>query len=244
MLEGEIGTEFGVVRVFGRFRDFSNDRPLVLILRGAFPGHTQLFDFPGRLTGADVLIGDLPGMDGAPWVEPVDLAAFARLWDAAMRSGFPGRAHLVVGVSLGAVVAARMESPAALVAVDPAMSPTGMKPLTLALPGLLPKRSPEERRWATVVFAEGADYREALMACRKPGVVLIGEREWKEGRLRSLVSPSDAVMLASHPTLSLHRVERAGHNLPRDAAEELAAAILGQLDNLTAVGRAAHGRPD
>jgi pimeloyl-ACP methyl ester carboxylesterase len=225
MLVGDIATPFGPARIFGHLRNLSPTRPLVLLLRGAFPGHTQMFDLPGRLTEADVLIGDLPGMDGSPVLRPLTLENFAAFWDAAMRSGFGHRPFVLAGVSAGGVVGSMMQTPAALVALDPPMSAKGMLPLIRNLTPFLEGRTEADREWAQAILHAEADYRDAVLSSRLPGLVLAGNRVRVGERLRSLISPDDLALLAAHPTLRLKVIPQAGHNLPRDAPDAVVSAI-------------------
>jgi pimeloyl-ACP methyl ester carboxylesterase len=132
---------------------------------------------------------------------------------------------VVVGVSIGAVVAAQMAKAGAILALDPAISPAGMRPLTQALPQLFERISSDQKRWVEAIFAPEADYRAAFMACRTLGVALVGERPWVEGRMRSLVSLDDVELLRTHPTIRVQQVAGAGHNLPRDAPHVVIEAI-------------------
>lgn len=237
-----IATSLGVVPVTGRLGAFEPSRPLVFVIRGAYPDPTSMHRLPDLLPEADVALVDLPGMHSAFFAEQ-GVEAFARGYDEVLAGRFPGRRTVALGLSTGALAALAMRSPERLVLMEPPLE-------TGALWSFLPRLAREAQRttlgearaWIDAVFGvtadgvDGRDYRPLLTACRKPGVVMIGGVPLDPPRdldhEPSYVTADAIGLVIRHPTLKLAVVGGVGHNIIVDGGP----AILNTLrQNLAAL---------
>lgn len=218
-------TAHGPVVVRGDLGSFSTERPLLLLIRGAFPIETQFLRLGEHFPHADYAICDLPGMHSPFFAEP-SVAAFAAGFDEVLALAFGTRLVNILGLSLGGVVALAMRSPQvrAVIAVDPPLSTAHLWPMRQDLERGA-QISPQLRAWIWGLFGvDGAkqverDYAFVLDGQRPPTRVLLASDplmpEREVTRMPSLVGERDRALYASRP-ISLLTVMDTGHNIARD----------------------------
>ena len=234
MTEGRVfDTSRGPILVHGRLDDFRAGRPLLVMIRGAFPEIDQMVELGARFPQADFAWWDLPGMHSPAFAES-SVAGFARAMDEAIDLAFPGRPVNVLGLSIGGTVALHLRNPfvRAVVACDPPLSTGGLWPIRdrFRLQGRAGFAD-----WVWALFGiddEGVvnrDYRAALEGLHRPVRVLLGadplEPERPTPRTPSLVSREDRALYAAHKGVDVLVVEGAGHNIPRDGQPAILSSL-------------------
>jgi hypothetical protein len=224
-------TTLGTVPVWGRFDTFDRSRPLLLVIRGFTPDPSQLVSMPDRLPGADVMLASLPGLH-SPGLADVSLAAFSRAFDEVADA--LGRAVVVLGVSLGGLVALGLRSAwvRSVVALDPPLSSAALWPIADQF-----EASGVGAEWLRAVCGVGVpepvSYRGALDGLRVPALVLLGGEphgpRLTDGRLPSLVSADDRMAYEVHPMVTTKVLEGVGHNIPVQGLAAMMGALRGAL---------------
>ncbi|MBL8554274.1 MAG: hypothetical protein JNL41_08350 [Phenylobacterium sp.] len=230
-----IRTRLGVVPVTGRLGAFDLSRPLVFVIRGAYPDPELMHRLPDLLPEADVALVDLPGMHSPFFAEP-GVEAFARGYDEVLATRFPGRRTVALGLSTGALAALAMQGPERLVLMEPPLETGALWPFLPRLAGEVRRTARREAKaWVEAVFGvtaegvEGRDYRPLLTACRKPGVVMVGgvpldpPRDLE--RPPSYVTADAIGLVIRHPTLKLAVIGGAGHNIIAEGGPAILDAV-------------------
>jgi pimeloyl-ACP methyl ester carboxylesterase len=199
------------------------ERPLVLVIRGAMPRPDQLEWLSAP--AAEMAFVHLPGFHSPPLPEP-GIEAFAAHFDRLVSDRFLGRNVVLVGLSVGALVAAAMRAPGirARLLVEPFFATAHLWPLHEMIRSLLPSQDADFRRWVEAVLGTAADrieerdYRHVLTG-DVPLYALVGDVPLNPRRpmygLPSLTTEPDIVLLRA---AGAHiRQVRSRHNMPEDA---------------------------
>jgi pimeloyl-ACP methyl ester carboxylesterase len=244
-------TSFGPVPVRGDLARFEASRPIVMVIRGAFPDPEAMTLLQGWFPDADVVIVDLPGMH-SPFFEESSIAAFAAAFDEILAE-FDRRQAVAVGISTGALAAFAMRRIARLIAIEPPLSTAAAWPL---VPNFRERalESADLARWIEAVFGispdriENRDY-TGLVDSSAPGVVMVGETPLEPmrpfERMPSLVAAPDRAKILAQPHLSVMTIPGAGHNVPGRAPTTILSVlrqILGELAAAEAPSDLAPGR--
>ena len=207
-------TPLGEIWLWGEWGDES--KPLVLAIHGAFAlEKLPLQEMQRFIPQAQLIWTHLPG-NHCPELSETSVEAFARALECAL----PNRPTLIVGESVGALVALMIRSPQVQrrLLIDPPFR-TDHPALGGRLTGMFPTD----------------DYRFLLDRIDSPTWVMVGGNEGlRTGRLPSLVGPEERNRLAQHPLVKFVLVRDAGHNVVAAAVMTVVRAtqlLVEQLDN-------------
>ncbi|WP_372783461.1 hypothetical protein [Phenylobacterium sp.] len=232
LVRRDVATRFGPIALWSRPGVFApSAKPMVLAIGGTFSPVEDLKNLPNALSVlADACIMRMPGADAPP------LTSFA-VSDIALAVGefieavFPRRPVMLLGVSLGAVVAlgVRARNLVRVVAIEPPLITGGLWPIVGPLREVLGRTT--DLAAGDMVFEafgvsahETADrnYLSLLDGLRAPADVILGgeplEPERPVKRFPSLVTAAARRRLAQDPRVRLHLIPEAGHNLLGQAA--------------------------
>jgi pimeloyl-ACP methyl ester carboxylesterase len=238
-------TPLGEVWLWGEPEAFDGDKPVVLIIHGAFEDERTLWDnLPPHMPEAAILIGHLPG-NHCPELKLVGVPAYAAAFSDVLAE--LARPAVICGISTGALVALRIRSPSLLaaLAVEPPIHPALCWPLipSLRRRAFDPGAPPWVRRFVEAVFGvyrdriEARDYMPVPTAV--PVTVVVGDEPLMPTRpfqkLPSLVSDEDRASLEALPGIRLLVAKNAGHAVPK-THDRLLVGVLreyvsGQLQN-------------
>ncbi len=231
-----VHTSFGPVPVWGRFG--SPDRPLLLVIRGAFVADNQLHGLAAYIQDWDVALVHLPGVH-TPFFRANAVQDFADAFDEVLASLGHGRV-MVIGVSLGGVVALALRSAQVQgqLLVDTALRTASL--WMLPQPFREGARSDAAiGRWIWDLFGISEtevvdrDYGPILAREGPPVTLLLGSDPLGDPRpltrMPSLVSNADRALYRASPRVSATVVPDSGHNIPADNLAALLAAISGWL---------------
>ena len=224
----DVQTDLGPIRFEGR----DTGRPIILLITGAFAALDQMDRLQDRFPAADVLRAHLPGNHCPPLVS-ASVGVFSAAFTAALDVRFPGRPTIVVGLSVGALVAFAIRSAAvrAILAVEPPLVMAEAWPLEV-----LPQHAPpgsDEFLWNIIGVGREAmelrDYRVLVPQISVPAHVLLGDPPpprgpWRD-TLPGLVGPLARATLRSNPLISIENLPGIGHHVVRYAPLNLLAAI-------------------
>jgi hypothetical protein len=229
-----LDTSFGPVVVHGDLAAFRRERPLLFMIRGAFPEPDQLVRLGESFPGTDFAWVDLPGMHSPHFAWP-SVPLFAAAFDEALDLLFPGRRITAVGISMGGTTALHMRSPLvrSMVLADPPLQTGQLWPL-IGYRQIAPKM-PGGSDWLQAVLGigpmtvENRDYRGALEGLvAAPQFLLGGEPLLPERPLRALpglTSAEDRELLLNRFGGAVALLRGVGHNIARDAEAALGGAI-------------------
>lgn len=238
-------TALGPIWLRGEAAALTDDRPVVLVLPGAFAPFDPFDRLQHHLPEAAVLLGHVPG-NHCPSLAANTPGVFMAAYTAAIAE--LRRPVIVCGASLGGLVALGLRAPLVqgLVVLDPLLGTAG---LDYALPQFRaaiargPKPHEIELMWnvfgITASEVEDRNYAGVLMALKTPTLCLLGELPTKPPRLEqpSIVTAADRALLAAHPKITVQVAPGAGHHLHVDASKLVLEAIHGFLDPLVAERR-------
>jgi pimeloyl-ACP methyl ester carboxylesterase len=239
-------TFLGPIWLQGESAAFSDRRPIVLAIAGAF-APADAFDLLAlRLPQAAVLTGHIPG-NHCPPLAASSPGAFMAAYSAAIAE--LGRPTIVCGASLGGLVALGLHAPnlVGLVALDPLISTAG---LTYAIPvfreALRREHQPHEAELIWSIFGislstvEERSYAGVLEGLETPTWCLFGEvlpdRPQAGVPEPSIVSEAERELLGRHSAIHTQVAPGAGHHLHVDAPRLVLSAIRFFLDPLVAAG--------
>lgn len=222
-------TSFGQIIFHGR----DTGRPVILIITGAFAGIENADYVQDRFPEADIWRAFLPG-NHAPALSEISVEAFAAAFSQAVAETVGGRDLVVVGLSVGALVAAAMDQRPIrrLVLVEPVLNPSVCWPL-LAFRHDMPEGG-EAFVWEIFGIGlhgrdERRDYRALLDRQAVPALALVGGEPLLPRRpvpaFPSLVDDESRARLAAHPLIELQVVPGVGHNIVHGAQEAFVAAL-------------------
>lgn len=217
-------TPLGEVWLWGEPEAFGGDKPVVLIVGGAFQAADNVFlEFQPAFPEAGIVFGHLPG-NHCPELSEVSVEAYAAAYGHVLRSAFAGRPAVLCGVSTGALVTLAMDAPATqrMVLIEPPLRTAKLWPL---IEFFRQKDEPPARRFVEAVFGvfpdrvEDRDYRPLLGRLQVKAWFLLGdvplmpERPFSE--IPSLVDEPERVLIASHPLARIATSAGSGHNIPK-----------------------------
>lgn len=237
-------TFLGPIWLQGESAAFSDRRPIVLGIPGAFAPHDAFGELPLRLPQAAVLSGHIPG-NHCPPLAANSPGTFMAAYSAVIAE--LRRPTIVCGASLGGLVALGLRAPnlVGVVALDPLISTSG---LGYAIPTFRAalNRGPElhetELIWSVFGISPSAvekrSYAPALDELRTPTRCLFGEMLSGEPTSEipepSIVGQAERELLSAHPMIDTEVVLGAGHHLHVDAPGRVLSAIRVFLEPLTA----------
>lgn len=233
----EIETRYGTVRMRGP----DTGRPVLFTVAGAFSHPNYLYRLPGFFPDLDVWRAQLPG-NHCPELAATSIGVFGAAYAEALAARLKGRKAVILGVSVGALVALAMRAPeaAALILVEPPLRTREVWPLR-AYPASAPPGS-EAFLWnvlgVSAVGQEPRDYTGLLDGVACPtraligGVPLLPERVAEV--LPSFVDEESRARLRAHPRIEVVECPGAGHNVPKLADRAFRDAILWGRDQLLA----------
>lgn len=253
-----ITTSSCVVTVNGRLSPGRD--PALLLIRGYGAPQDAFDELLDALPDAPILLGDLPGMWSAP-PETANIETFATAYDEVVATALPERPIVVMGSSVGALVALGMKSPQIVsrILIEPFFRIAPLWPLIEHLKGQL-RLYPDDtvrQRYIGDLFGVtpegdgGLEFWSFLDTSTGPLSAIVGNVPL--GSPRSLAtwpsfSDEETVRRLSDYGASVCVVEGAGHNIraaPKGleaivlaARTALAEAASGEFDGLRAVVRA------
>jgi hypothetical protein len=231
----DAATRLGVLPVWSRPEALNSTKPVVVAIQGLLAGPDDLSRLPGVLGQvADAAVVRLPGA-GVPALADPSLAAMAEAIGEAIGRLFPNRPVVLLGVSIGAVVALAVRAPSLrrIVAIEPPLRTAELWPLDAPLRRHLAARplDVEARSLFGELFGVTAeattprDYLPLLDALDRPADVLLGGQPLAPPRrldgFPSLVDAAARARLAACPRVRLHLAPGAGHNLQAQAPKLL-----------------------
>ena len=226
-------TTLGHVPVWGA--PFSRERPLLLIIRGAFVTRDMFVKLVGQVGPCDVALTHLPGLH-SPFLSENSVEVFAAAFDEVLAK-LGHRDVVIVGQSIGGPVAMAMRSPAIrrLMLLDSPLSTASLWMLPDIFRGWI-RSAPALAPWIWDVFGisettvENRDYRPLLAGLRVPAEVLAAGDPLGDPRplvrTPSLISEDDMAAYEATPGMSVAVVADCGHDILADARLILLARML------------------
>lgn len=195
-------------------------RPLVVVLPGYDQTPADIAPLTSRLAGIDLVLGRLPGHNGAPVIARPSVEACARGFGEALSHALPGRRFWLVGNSLGALIGMAMAGAppsgmAGLLAIEPFLDGESW-PLRQVLEA-------KSTRFNTAIFR--GSYAHLVGRMTAPCTVLAGNRPLTpepQPDLPSLLSAADRALIARHARL---RELPGGHHIAAERADLCAEAV-------------------
>ncbi len=223
-------TSLGIIRVTGSAEAFADDRPGVLAITGAF----AKADYMSRLPVAVApdyagFVAHLPG-NHSPELSEISIDAYAKAFDEVVAS--LNRPMVVLGISVGGLVALGMKRPAGAVAVEPPLNTGCLWPMLRGIRPYLEQHGPFF--WSIFGFSLSGGvtrtYHHLLDQRTVPVAVVVGEEPLfprRETRwYPSFVTDEDRRILADHPLVELHVAPGAGHDIALQAGPFLLEVLL------------------
>jgi pimeloyl-ACP methyl ester carboxylesterase len=219
-----IETPHGEAWLWGEADALTGDKPVVLKLHGAFSiARPRTFELQRELPEAAVLCAHLPGWH-CPRAATPSVESFAALYSDVLRQ--IGRPAIVVGSSVGALVAFAIRAPQVkgIVALEPPLVTGKLWPLAEPFRDRLRNGADAyEREFLWSVFGlsetrfQDRDYRPLLERLAVPTLVMLGGLplmpQRSQERLASLVDDPERRLLAAHPNVRVRELAAVGHNV-------------------------------
>lgn len=218
-------TPFGEIWLWGEAEAFDGDKPLVLVILGAFNKEVRWPDYMApELPAAATLVAQLPG-NHCPQPLTHSVGAYAAAFSQVL--GALGRPAIVVGCSVGGLVAMAMRAPnlKGLVLLEPPLRTGKLWPLVdsfrerMARPGA----DRREAEFITNVFGISAtghqdrDYSALVERIAVPTIVMFAEDplfpEREVVRLPSLLDEPERDLFRRRPGVATALLMGVGHNL-------------------------------
>ncbi|HEY0438132.1 MAG TPA: alpha/beta hydrolase [Phenylobacterium sp.] len=225
LVRQNLATREGDIWLWRREGERVGEKPIVLWIDGAFATpRPRSYELQDLLPEATVLNAHLPG-NHAPRLRAEGVEAYAAAFSEALDQ--LGRPAVVVGASVGGLVAFAMRSPwlRGIVALDPPLLTAKLWPLIGPFQRKL-REAPQDaalRDFVGAVFGyaaesvEGRDYRPLLEGLAVPTWVLFGSEALYPERAAteapSLLDEPERALLAAHPRVSIRLIEGIGHNV-------------------------------
>ena len=227
-------TPFGEIWLWGQPRVLSDDRPVVLFINGAFSTERpRSFELPDLLPEAAVLNAHLPGQH-SPETVALSVGVYGAAFSAALEQ--IGRPAVVVGASVGALVAMAMRSPLirGLALIEAPLRTGKLWPLVDSFRAALRARPGDAglKAFLWTIFGisetthEDRDYGHLLAALDTPAWALFGGDPLYPARatdlVPSLVDEPERQLFTRHPGVRTWVIPGVGHNLPGHAIAAVA----------------------
>lgn len=251
LVKTEFTTAEGAIWLWHGASALTSAKPVLLTITGAFAPEKAMSKIQSVVgDGCEAVLMNLPG-NHCPWLADRSVAAVSRALEEVIRGAFAERPVVLLGLSIGALVAVGVDaSPVRrIVAVEPPLTSAKLWPMIPSLRKVLGD-SPSDRdmhAFIDQVFGvtpEGVTdrrYFHLFERLRVPVDVVLGDdplfptREVQ--RLPSLVDEPDRDFLRAQPGVAVTLASGAGHNVPYQAAQVLKDVLLRAL-------RAATGASD
>jgi len=213
-----VETAFGPIEWTARPDVFGASGPVLLVIRGAFADPDSLSHLP-ECVDIDCVLANLPGHSSPPVVANT-VGVFAAAFREAIQKAFLDRPTIVLGLSIGGLVAMALRLPQIrrLVLVDPPLS-TDLPAMTWRIRTQLPNHA--DFCWQVFGVSDTAQeprsYAGLLDALKTPSDVLLGGVHEDSDTIPCL-NAADAYK--GHPFVHRHIIPWAGHNIPAQAPDE------------------------
>lgn len=239
-----VQTRLGPIPLWSPAGALTSAKPVVLTITGAWAEPDDMIKIPSVVGPSwDAALMRLPG-NGVPALTETSIAAWARAVSELIDATFHGRPVVVIGVSVGALVALGVRSPwvRRVIALAPPLVMSKLWPLADGLRARW-RDEPAARPFIETVFGvtgQGAEERVyfELFEGAPPADVAVGEAplypERRPERFPSLVDEPERAWLAARAGVSLHVAPGAGHNIHVFAPAFLRDLILSGLDKALA----------
>lgn len=217
-------TGLGPIPLWAPDGALASERPIVLVITGAWAQPNDMIMTSKVVAPAwDAAVMRLPG-NGTPELAETSVPAWSRAVGELVDITFVGRPVVLVGLSIGALVALGVRSPLVrrIIALEP---PLVMRKLWPMLDALREKwrDEPASRRFVETVFGvtgtavETRVYFDLFDGDLPPVDVVVGAEplypERATGRYPSFVDEPERAWLAARPGVSLTVAPGAGHNI-------------------------------
>ena len=228
-------TPLGEVWLWGEPEAFDGDKPVVLALLGFAAPAERFFPLQAALPQAAALIAHLPG-NHCPRLASCSVGAFAHAYSHVATTALAGRPLIVVGASLGGLVALAMEAPnlRRLVLDPPFRAPSDPLFVDQCRAFLRQRPDQAEVAWALLgVRHDALEARDFTHLIGRPARVLVGSHSapLKPGEAQSVVSDAERDLLVRAPAVWLTIVEEAGHVLAARASALVVSLLNDMLAN-------------
>jgi pimeloyl-ACP methyl ester carboxylesterase len=235
-----IRTRLGPIPLWSPPGALASAKPIVLAITGAWAEPNDMIRLPAVVGPAwDAAVMRLPG-NGTPRLAETSIAAWACAVGELVDTAFADRPVVLVGLSVGALVALGVRSPGVrrLVALEPPLVMSKLWPMTEVLRARW-RDDPQERPFIEAVFGVSGTHTEertylGLLDGAAPADVAVGETPLLPrrplARFPSFVDEPERAWLAARPAVRLHVAPGAGHNIHVFAPVFLRALILQALD--------------
>ena len=223
MLTIPFETSFGIIPVRGKAEAFGRARLTVLAITGAKADPEDMIRLPVILDphGYDGLVAALPG-NRTPELSITSIEAWGEAFDEVVTR--LNRPVVVIGVSVGGLVALAMRRPKAMLVIDPPMATGKLWPM---VPALKLAEEPDRVFIENVLGyypdrIEDRRYLHLLHGLAAPVTAIFGEEPLMPRRpvqrYPSLVDVPERAAMAAHPLIETFVAPGAGHNVPRQAS--------------------------
>ncbi|HVI34555.1 alpha/beta fold hydrolase [Phenylobacterium sp.] len=245
----EFRTELGVVPLWHAPGALASDRPVLVTVTGAFATADTMSKMQAVVgPGCDCFLMHLPG-NHTPALREASVAAYAEALQAVIAERFAARPVVLVGVSIGALVALAVRAPQVrrVVAVEPPLTTGKLWPMLGPLAQKIAAAPGDTtlRDFAAGVFGvtsggfEDRRYLHLLDGLGAPVDVVVGDRPLMPERpcetYPSFVDEPERAFLRGLPNVVLHVAPGAGHNVPFQSPMALKAVLLDALLEVGAV---------
>jgi pimeloyl-ACP methyl ester carboxylesterase len=241
----EFETRFGKIWLWGEPDAFSDERPIVLVITGAFNAkRSQVFELQAQVPEAAVLIGHLPG-NHCPALIDHSVGIYAAAYSQVLTA--LARPAISLGASIGGLVTMALQAPnlKGIIAIEPPLRTGKLWPLVAPFrqrmrdePG-----NPDVKPFLWAVFGisedalEDRSYEGMLAQLTTPTRVVLGDEPLYPQReigtrLPSLVDERERQLFRDHPYVRTTVVTGAGHNVPAQAFAPLVAITKGMVDRV------------
>ena len=239
-----IRTRLGVIPLWSPPGALESAKPMVLALTGAWAEPSDMMKTPAVVAPAwDAAVMRLPG-NGTPPLAETSVEAWARAVSELIDTTFAGRTVVLVGLSVGALVALAVRSPQVrrVIALEPPLVMSKLWPLAERLNARW-RSDPAARDAIEAVFGVTDGRREErsyfnLFEGAPPSDVIVGETplfpERATARFPSFVDAPERAWLSARPGVTLHLAPGAGHNIHAVAPDLLRQVLLETLDKALA----------
>ncbi|WP_304170144.1 alpha/beta fold hydrolase [Phenylobacterium aquaticum] len=232
-----VPTDFGDIWLRARFNRQAPDRPILLIIRGAFARLDDWTILTQVFRQADVVIADLPGFN-CPGLSVASVPEFALAFEQAIDSAFSDRKVVVFGMSIGGLVAMSLRNArvAGVIACDPPLTTIDLWPLRAMLREYVERETttPYMLQWVEKVFgvtAEGAvnvDYTGLLDHLPRPTTIIVAteplEPERPVSSIPGLINAADRKRIFAMTDIGCFS-SKGGHNVALQDKWTVAATI-------------------